>query len=120
MKISVLGAGAWGTALAMHVANKHQVTLWARNSGHISGMQKARSNPKYLGDFSFPKLLLLDDNLHEAIDGSDIIISAVPTSAFRKLLIEINKLIIMLQLFGQIRALKKIQQNSPMRLLWIF
>lgn len=92
MKISVLGAGAWGTALAMHIANKHHVTLWARNSGHISGMQKARSNPKYLGDFSFPKLLLLDDNLHEAIDGSDIIISAVPTSAFRKLLIEINKI----------------------------
>ena len=52
-KIAVLGAGAWGTALAMHISHQHQVALWARNAGHVSGMRKARANPKYLGDFQF-------------------------------------------------------------------
>ena len=90
MKITVLGAGAWGTALAMHVAKKNDVTLWARDSSHVSGMQKARSNPKYLGDFDFPKSLNLENNLFQAIEHSKIIISAVPSSGFRKILIDIE------------------------------
>lgn len=92
MKVAVLGAGAWGTALAMHVANKCRVTLWARDAGHISGMQKAQANPKYLGDFKFPKQLNLDDSLSNAINDADIIISAVPTFAFRKILIDIKEI----------------------------
>ena len=71
MKISVLGAGAWGTALAMHIAKRHHVALWARDASHISGMQKARSNPKYLGDFNFPKQLELEDSLSKAVNNSD-------------------------------------------------
>ena len=62
-KIAVLGAGAWGTALAMHISNQHQVVLWARNAGHVSGMRKARSNPMYLGDFQFNDNLQVEDNL---------------------------------------------------------
>ena len=50
-KIAVLGAGAWGTALAMNISQRHNVSLWARNAGHVSGMRKARANPLYLGDF---------------------------------------------------------------------
>ncbi len=92
MKISVLGAGAWGTALAMHIAKRHHVTLWARDASHISGMKKARSNPKYLGDFNFPKQLELEDNLSIAINNSDFILSVVPTSAFRQMLLDIKKI----------------------------
>ncbi len=92
MKISVLGAGAWGTALAMHIAKRHRVTLWARDASHISGMQKARSNPKYLGDFNFPKKLELEDNLSKAILDSDFILSVVPTSAFRQMLKDIKEI----------------------------
>ena len=90
MKVAVLGAGAWGTALAIHLAKKYHVTLWARNRSHISGMKKARSNPKYLGNFLFPENLSLENDLHAAVGPSDLIISAVPTSAFRKLLFELN------------------------------
>ena len=88
----MLGAGAWGTALAMHLAKKHHVTLWARDASHISGMHKARSNPKYLGDFNFPKLLELQDSLSKAIYGADFILSVVPTSAFRQILIDIKEI----------------------------
>jgi glycerol-3-phosphate dehydrogenase (NAD(P)+) len=91
-KIAVLGAGAWGTALAMHISHQHQVMLWARNAGHVSGMRKARANPMYLGDFQFSDNLQVEDNLGVAIDGADLILSVVPTAGFRDILKQIKAL----------------------------
>ncbi len=91
-KIAVLGAGAWGTALAIHISNQHQVTLWGRNAGHVSGMRKARANPLYLGDFKFNDNLEVEENLEQAIAGADLILSVVPTAGFRILLKELKKL----------------------------
>ena len=91
-KIAVLGAGAWGTALAMHISQTHQVSLWARNSGHVSGMRKSRANPMYLGDFQFGDNLQVEDDLATAIDGADLILSVVPTAGFRDILKKINAL----------------------------
>ena len=91
-KIAVLGAGAWGTALAIHISNHHQVTLWGRNAGHVSGMRKARANPLYLGDFKFNDNLEVEENLEQAIAGADLILSVVPTAGFRILLKELKKL----------------------------
>ena len=82
-KIAVLGAGAWGTALAMQISNQHKVSLWARNAGHVSGMRKARANPLYLGDFQFSENLQVTDDLGVAIDGADLILSVVPTAGFQ-------------------------------------
>ena len=92
MNVCVLGAGAWGTALAIHIAKQHDVVLWARNSSHVSGMQKSRSNPLYLGDFPFPKNLILENNLDLAIEDAEIIIPVVPTSGFRAVLESIQKI----------------------------
>ena len=91
-KIAVLGAGAWGTALAIQISHRHQVALWARNSGHVSGMRKARANPMYLGDFKFNDNLQVEDDLSVAISGADIILSVVPTAGFRSILKEIKAL----------------------------
>ena len=91
-KIAVLGAGAWGTALAMHISQKHQVSLWARNAGHVSGMRKARANPLYLGDFSFHDNLQVEDDVGAAIQGADLILSVVPTAGFRNILKQIKGL----------------------------
>ena len=88
-KIAVLGAGAWGTALAMHISNQHQVSLWARNSGHVSGMRKSRANPLYLGDFKFHDNLQVEDDLGFAIESADLILSVVPTVGFRQILKDI-------------------------------
>jgi glycerol-3-phosphate dehydrogenase (NAD(P)+) len=89
-KIAVLGAGAWGTALAMNISKRHQVSLWARNSGHVSGMRKARSNPLYLGDFKFNDQLQVEDELATALNGADLILSVVPTAGFRGILQDIK------------------------------
>ncbi len=91
-KIAVLGAGAWGTALAMHISNQHHVSLWARNSGHVSGMRKSRANPLYLGDFKFHDNLQIEDDLGVAIQDADIILSVVPTAGFRNILKDIKAL----------------------------
>ena len=67
-KIAVLGAGAWGTALAIHISGQqHAVALWGRNAGHVSGMRKARANPLYLGDFKFHDTLTVEEDLEKAI-----------------------------------------------------
>jgi glycerol-3-phosphate dehydrogenase (NAD(P)+) len=91
-KIAVLGAGAWGTALAMNISERHQVSLWARNAGHVSGMRKARANPLYLGDFKFNNRLQVEDDLAIAIQDADIILSVVPTAGFRSILQALKKL----------------------------
>lgn len=91
-KIAVLGAGAWGTALAMNISQRHNVSLWARNAGHVSGMRKARANPMYLGDFKFNDQLQVEDDLQTALNGADLILSVVPTAGFRNILKDIKAL----------------------------
>jgi len=91
-KIAVLGAGAWGTALAMNISQRHKVSLWARNAGHVSGMRKARANPLYLGDFKFNDQLQVEDDLQTALDGADLILSVVPTAGFRAILKDMKAL----------------------------
>lgn len=92
MKITVLGAGAWGTALAMQASTQHKVTLWARNAAHVSGMRNVRANPLYLGDFKFNDNLQLESDLAAATEGADFILSVVPTSGFRGTLQAIKQL----------------------------
>ncbi|CAN1513018.1 GpsA Glycerol-3-phosphate dehydrogenase [Methylophilaceae bacterium] len=91
-KIAVLGAGAWGTALAMNISQRHNVSLWARNAGHVSGMRKARANPLYLGDFKFNEQLQVEDDLQTTINDADLILSVVPTAGFRSILKDIKSL----------------------------
>jgi len=91
-KVAVLGAGAWGTALAMAISERHAVSLWARNAGHVSGMRKARANPLYLGDFKFNDNLQVEDNLQTALTDADLILSVVPTAGFRQMLKDIKAL----------------------------
>ena len=54
MKITVLGAGAWGTALAHNYAARHQVVLWTRNGEHLAELAAQRTNRRYLPGFAFP------------------------------------------------------------------
>ncbi|MEK9939756.1 MAG: NAD(P)H-dependent glycerol-3-phosphate dehydrogenase [Methylotenera sp.] len=112
-KIAVLGAGAWGTALAMSLSQRHQVSLWARNSGHVSGMRKARANPLYLGDFKFNDQLAIEDDLSVALDGADLILSVVPTAGFRGMLQDIKRLNISLPIIWAHKGLEPETAKLP-------
>jgi len=86
MKISVLGAGAWGTALAISLAPRHQVTLWARDAVQAKAMQSSRSNLRYLPEMPFPQLLQISSDIASALNGAELLIVAVPVSSLRGIL----------------------------------
>ncbi len=71
MKVLVAGAGAWGTALAVHLARRHQVLLWARDPSQAAAMQTARVNQKYLPDVQLPAGLNIGSDLEHAVRFAD-------------------------------------------------
>ena len=81
--VSVLGAGSYGTALAICFArNGHPVTLWGRNSDDVATLAAERKNQRYLPDAPFPDSLTLEADLHRAVAKSSIILVVVPSHAF--------------------------------------
>lgn len=83
MNIAVLGAGAWGTALAISLAGQHAVTLWARDAAQAATMKVARRNLRYLPEAEFPPGLTVSAELPAVLETAEVLISAVPVSALR-------------------------------------
>ena len=83
MNITVIGAGAWGTALAISLASNHRVMLWGRDAGLIAEMQTSRCNQRYLPDIKLPDNLGLVSDISEALAESELAIMAVPTAGLR-------------------------------------
>ncbi len=67
MKITVLGAGAWGTAMAIAFAKRHEVYLWGRNADLMAAMQAQRSNQHALAAYPFPELLQAGSDFQAAM-----------------------------------------------------
>jgi glycerol-3-phosphate dehydrogenase (NAD(P)+) len=94
MKIIVLGAGSWGTALAISASgNAHaqnSVTLWARDEAQVALMQSTRENARYLAGIALPPSLKLSavglDHIGDLVDGADLLIVATPMAALRAML----------------------------------
>ncbi|SDV48248.1 NAD(P)H-dependent glycerol-3-phosphate dehydrogenase [Chitinasiproducens palmae] len=89
MKVTVLGAGAWGTALAAHLARRHDVVLWARDAGLVSAMRADRENRSYLPGCALPAGLRVEADLARALrDGAaaDLAVVATPVAGLRGLL----------------------------------
>lgn len=82
--IAVIGAGSWGTALAIHLArNNKNVNLWGRDDEQMRAMQKTHSNEQYLPGIIFPDKLHPFVELEPAIKMAQDILLAVPSHAFR-------------------------------------
>lgn len=91
--ITVLGAGSWGTALAILLArNGHNVLLWGRNEEKMAQMQASGENTFFLPDIKFPAGLTVTSDLRRAIEFSDELMVAVPSHAFRDTLLQIKSL----------------------------
>ncbi len=90
-KIAILGAGSWGTALAILAArNGCRTLLWGHNSDHIASLAQDRQNKRYLPDHSFPAQLAVTPNLAEVAQFSDLILVCVPSHAFKNTLIKLK------------------------------
>jgi glycerol-3-phosphate dehydrogenase (NAD(P)+) len=82
--ITVVGAGSWGTALAIQLAREgHATKLWGRDGAQRDAMRRARCNTRYLPDAAFPASLSVVDELSEALNGAGDALIAVPSHAFR-------------------------------------
>lgn len=83
-KIAVIGAGSFGTALAMMLTNKgHSVTMWARRKEQVEEMRLTHRNARYLPGIELPEPLRFSCDLQEAVAAKDIVLFAVPAQTFR-------------------------------------
>ncbi|NMM87648.1 glycerol-3-phosphate dehydrogenase [Rhodococcus sp. SRB_17] len=94
MKIVVIGAGAWGTAMAIsatvHPAG-HAVTLWARDAQQLADMRAARCNARYLPDIALPSpLVLAGGDVAALAAAADLVIVATPMAALRAMLVQLR------------------------------
>ena len=88
MNLTVLGAGAWGTALAVNAAARHPTRLWARDAAQVARMRASRRNAHYLGGVALPDALRIDTDFDAALaHASDgLVIVATPMAALAGML----------------------------------
>jgi glycerol-3-phosphate dehydrogenase (NAD(P)+) len=92
--IAVLGAGSWGTALALHLAhNKQLVNLWEFDSSQVVALQRDRCNKRYLSGFSFPETINVFGDLEKAVADVQDVLLVVPSHAFRQTLKSLQPLL---------------------------
>jgi len=94
VNLLILGAGAWGTALAIQASQRHAVTLWARDADHANRMLSQRLNSSYLPGHSLPDGLTPSHApLPGLIQHADLVVLAVPMAALRQVLLEVSPFI---------------------------
>lgn len=93
-KVAVLGAGAWGTALAIHLAKVgHDVTLWGHRAEHVELLKSQGENAQYLPGIELPDNLRPESSLQNCVAQADAILCVVPSQAFRETLAQLQVLI---------------------------
>ncbi|WP_040491337.1 NAD(P)H-dependent glycerol-3-phosphate dehydrogenase [Ilumatobacter nonamiensis] len=86
MKVSVLGAGSWGTTVATLCAGRHDVRLWARDEDVADEIRSEHRNSRYLPDFELPESLDATHDLEAAVSDAHLVVVGVPSHAFRSTL----------------------------------
>jgi glycerol-3-phosphate dehydrogenase (NAD(P)+) len=86
MRLAVLGAGAWGTALAVALSARHELTLWVRDAELGARMQESRTNARYLPGISFPEALRITTDLPSALTYGEVVILGVTVAGLRETL----------------------------------
>jgi glycerol-3-phosphate dehydrogenase (NAD(P)+) len=92
--IAVIGAGSWGTALAIHLARTgHETVLWGRDPAALADMAATRSNRRYLPDAVFPDGLAVEPDLSRAVDRALDLLIAVPSHGFSSILADLRPML---------------------------
>ncbi|SET86115.1 NAD(P)H-dependent glycerol-3-phosphate dehydrogenase [Thalassotalea agarivorans] len=92
--ISIIGAGSYGSALAICFArNGNKTLLWGRNKAHVNTMASTRSNEKYLPGSRFPESLTVSNDLAEVVSASKNILVVVPSHVFGEMLVQLKPLL---------------------------
>ena len=83
MKVSILGAGSWGTTVATLVSGRHETRLWARDEACADEIRGDHRNSRYLPDFELPTALDATHELEHAVNDAHVVVVGVPSHAFR-------------------------------------
>lgn len=86
MKIAVMGAGAWGTAIALALSARHEVILWMRSTESCTAIRATRINTRYLPGHRLPAALVLEHDPAAAVSKADLVLVAVTTAGLRETL----------------------------------
>ncbi|MFT7521303.1 MAG: glycerol-3-phosphate dehydrogenase (NAD(P)+) [Kiritimatiellia bacterium] len=87
-RCTVLGAGSWGTALAIQLCNQgHEVLLWDRNADRCDVMNRDHRNPRYLRQVSLPESLVAVSDLGAAVRHADVLVPVLPSHALREVMV---------------------------------
>ncbi|WP_018922223.1 NAD(P)H-dependent glycerol-3-phosphate dehydrogenase [Salsuginibacillus kocurii] len=114
-KVAVIGAGSWGTALALVLAdNNYDVRLWSRRTEHAEAMQNDRENKAYLAGCSFSDNIVSTADMSVALAGVDVVVIVVPTKGIRETVRQIDAALTTKPLF--IHATKGIEPASYKRI----
>src|SRR5437868_6721275 len=86
MKIAIIGAGAWGTALSIALTRqgKHAVSLWAFEKEVVESIQRMRINQLFLPGHEIPKAVTAIGDLETALNGADLLVGVMPSHHCRK------------------------------------
>jgi len=86
-RVAVIGAGAWGTALAVTLARKgtHTIRLWANEPEVVEGIAKSRTNDRFLPGFELPEAIEPTNHLNHALEAAEIVVSVMPSQHCRVL-----------------------------------
>jgi len=83
-KIAVIGAGSFGTSLAILLTGKgFDVSIWGRKKSQMALMRDTLENPHYLPGIKLPKELKIVDNMQDALETADLLLFSVPAQSFR-------------------------------------
>jgi glycerol-3-phosphate dehydrogenase (NAD(P)+) len=89
MKIAILGAGAWGTALAIALSSRHDISLWEHDAAHFTHLRAHRTS-RFLPEFSLPDRIELHSSVSDALAQAGLALVAVPTQGLRQTLRKIK------------------------------
>ena len=90
-RVAVLGAGAWGTAMACVLAGRLDVALWARDAEQARAMAATRYNERYLPGIAIPAAVAVSSRLSDCLEGSRLVLAATPVAGLRALLKEVRR-----------------------------
>lgn len=82
MKIAILGAGAWGSALAVSLSPRHDIALWTRSRADCEALARTRAS-RYLPEIALPEAVRIDPDLAHALGGAELVVIATATNGLR-------------------------------------
>src|SRR2546426_11167584 len=85
-RIAVLGAGAWGTAIACALSSRLEVALWARDRAQAEQISASRKNDRYLPGIALPAAVQVTSRLEQAVSEAKLVLAATPVAGLRELL----------------------------------